>query len=63
MNWARLAFEIGSELLHEWRRKRAAAKAARAWAERTSPMRACPYCREIAYTPGQTACFKCGRLL
>lgn len=63
MNWARLAFEVGSELWREWRRKRAADERAKEWAETPAPIRACFRCREIAYTPRQVSCNRCGGLL
>ena len=57
---ARFAFELGSELWREWRRDAARERAAKQWAETPAPVRGCPRCREIAYTPGQTTCHKCG---
>ena len=59
----RLAAEIGAELWQEWRRDRARAKAAQQWAETPASVRACPRCREVAYTPGQAHCTKCGSAL
>lgn len=63
MNWARLALEVGSELWREWRAERRARKAKEAWAKTLAPIRGCPQCREIAFTPGQVSCNKCGGLL
>lgn len=59
----RFAFEVGSELWHEWRRKRAAARRAKEWAETPATIRGCPHCHEINYTPGAVTCRACGRLL
>lgn len=42
------------------RRRREAERAAKQWAETQAPVRACPRCREVSYTPGQTTCHKCG---
>jgi hypothetical protein len=42
------------------RRGREAERAAKQWAETPAPVRACPRCREVSYTPGQTTCAKCG---
>lgn len=60
---ARFALEVGSELWREWRKERAQAKAQREWAETPATIRGCARCNEIAYTPGQVACSKCGGLL
>lgn len=35
----------------------------RLWPTRAAVPRACPRCREIAYTPGQERCNKCGAAL
>lgn len=58
--WIRLGVEIASEVWHEVRRERSARRAAEAWATTPAPTRACVRCREVAYTPGQTVCAKCG---
>lgn len=63
MNWAQLIIEIGSELWRERKRKKAADRAAREWAEKPAAIRACRRCNEIAFTPGQVACTKCGSVL
>jgi hypothetical protein len=57
---AALAWELGSEFWRERQKKR---KAAAEWAARPAPIRACFRCKEIAYTPGQVECAKCGALL
>ncbi|HEY3499755.1 MAG TPA: hypothetical protein VGK73_33920 [Polyangiaceae bacterium] len=59
----RLAVELGAELWREHRRDVAAERAAQAWAETRSTVRASPRCREAAYVPGQTTCGKCGTAL
>lgn len=45
------------------RRRREAERAAKQWAETPALARGCPRCREVAYTPGQTTCHKCGASL
>lgn len=52
-----LAVDLAVDKLREIQRKRGAAKA---WAQTPAPVRACPQCGEVAYTPGQTHCTKCG---
>lgn len=51
----------------EWRQERRRARNAQvardAWANTPVPVRGCPKCREIAYTPRQTHCNKCGAQL
>jgi len=57
------AYELGSELWHEHRREQARQRARDAWANTPAPIRACARCSEIAYTPGQVACNRCGSVL
>lgn len=60
MNFApliRLAYELAAEILHEELKKRRERKR---WPKTGTAVRGCPRCREIAYTPGQTLCNKCG---
>lgn len=52
--------EYAADRYARWQRKQRAAKA---WAETKASVRACHRCREIAYTPGQTVCTKCGATL
>jgi len=48
----------------DWNDARLARKRkAKQWAETPSVIRGCARCNEIAYTPGQVACSKCGGLL
>jgi len=56
---AQVAYEIGSELWREWRRKRAADKAARAWAERPNEPKGCKRCNTLNYLGG-SVCSNCG---
>lgn len=67
LNWVKVVVAIGTavyemadEVLRERARRNAAAKA---WAETPAPIRACPKCNEIAYTPGQVRCCRCGAAL
>lgn len=60
---ARLALELGSELWHEWKKKRAKDRAAKQWAETPNVIRGCPHCHEVNYVPGAISCRACGRML
>lgn len=55
-----LAIDLAVEKLQGLQRQRAASAR---WAQTPAPVRACPSCREVAYTPGQLACTKCGARL
>jgi hypothetical protein len=64
MKWVGLIAELAYDLAREaWRDRKRKQAAAKAWAERPAPIRGCPRCGEIAYTPGQVACGRCGALL
>lgn len=57
-----------AERVEAWQAKRRARRIAERrareqWAQTRATIRACPRCHEIAYTPGQVACSKCGALL
>lgn len=54
---ARWAVKAGAAALRRARRKQ---EAADAWAGQPAPMNGCRRCGEIAYTPDQHVCFKCG---
>ena len=60
MSWTRLLFEVASELWRERQQEKARQRAAEAWANAPAHVRACLACGEIAYTPGQTRCDRCG---
>jgi hypothetical protein len=48
----------------EWNDARVAKKRAQDhWSKAPAVIRGCPRCHEIAYTPGQVACNKCGAFL
>jgi hypothetical protein len=66
MNWVKLAIDaakLAYELADEAVRERRRIKAAERWAKTANDVKACPQCREIAYTPKQVSCNKCGALL
>lgn len=56
----RFVFEVGVELWRRWKQDEAKA---RAWTQTPAAVRSCPRCNEIAFTPGQVTCTKCGALL
>ncbi len=60
---AKFLFELGSEMWTEYRLAKRKQKEADAWAATPNAIRACFKCKEIAYTPGQVTCAKCGALL
>jgi hypothetical protein len=55
-----LLSEVAVELLTGWLEERRRKRLARAHAETPVTPQACPKCLEIAYSPGQARCFKCG---
>jgi hypothetical protein len=57
---AELRYDLSREALQNRKRRREAQKE---WANTPAPTRSCPKCKEIAFTPGQVACAKCGTLL
>lgn len=60
MSLADLLVRVGEELWRALERRAERQRAAKAWAERPAPVRACPRCGEVAYTPGLSQCPKCG---
>jgi len=57
----RLAGQAVAQLWFEYRRDRAAARAAKAWAEKPSPgPRACWNCGGLVYAPAGSLCGRCG---
>lgn len=64
MKWIALLGELAYDLAAEaWRDRKRRQAEAKAWAERPAPIRGCSRCNEIAFTPGQVACGRCGTLL
>ena len=63
MGLLRFVLEVAQELGHERRAAKARQRAAERWASTPGPRRMCRNCSEIAYTPGQTRCDKCGAVL
>jgi hypothetical protein len=64
MKWLVLVGEVAYDLARDaWRERKRRKAAAKAWAEQPAPVRACPSCREVAYTPGQLSCLRCGSRL
>lgn len=59
----RFVFEVGVELWQTWRSKQKEKARAKIVAETPAVIRGCPRCNEIAFTPGQVTCTKCGALL
>ncbi len=55
-----VGFAVAERVVAQLDRRRAAQ---RAWANEPAPRRRCAVCSEIAYTPRQTKCFKCGTTL
>jgi hypothetical protein len=59
-----LASLVVLELRQRQARLRAAEAAAKTYAETPAPVRACPKCREVYYSPAPAAyCTKCGARL
>lgn len=60
MSLVRFLVELAHELWRERQRARKIKRAREAWATKPGPRRTCPGCREIAYLPDQTECYRCG---
>lgn len=59
----RFVIGLGAALWKDWRAYRREQARAKVVAETPAIIRGCPRCKEIAFTPGQVTCTKCGAFL